>query len=178
MQFARQNVAKYLSVVIYAKSFVQRDVMTQGSHANSLLIKYQIVDIQQKPIVLWEKSKFIAIKNALKSYLAGIHAKENVVIAKKWDIQHVNKIVREIQSVDTNVMNGALKIVLHANKNARQSVLIVNAQKYAAKYANYALNPAPQAVNILSVQENVQSRVITNYAIYPAKNFCLVAIHA
>jgi len=40
-------------------------------------------------------------------------------------------------------MNHALKIVLHANKNVRQSVLTVNAQKYAPKYAIYALNPAP-----------------------------------
>jgi hypothetical protein len=54
------------------------------------------VDTQLKQIVLWTKSKFIAINNALKSYLVDIHANENVVIAKKWDIQPVNKNVREI----------------------------------------------------------------------------------
>ncbi len=101
------------------------------------------MDTQLKQIVLWEKSKFIATKNALKSYLVDIYARENVEIAKKWAIQPANKNVREIWCVGTDAMNHALKIVLHANKNARQSVLTVNALKSAAKSAIYALNLVP-----------------------------------
>jgi hypothetical protein len=99
------------------------------------------VDTQSKQTVIKEKSKLIAINNALQFYLVGISVNEDVVNAKKWGaIQTAYKSVRETWFVAINAMNHALKIVLHANKNVRQSVLTVSVQKSVTKCAIYVLN--------------------------------------